>query len=180
VILPVVVVSLEGTSPRIERDIQAANEIWGREIEVWIELAARLVIDAPDLRILSQEDCTGAGHVVSDEEDQLFSFGRGLGADVVSYYIEGSSFGDNVLGCAAHPPDRRGFWLVHDSSFDFVWAHEVTHVVGLNPHVQDTDNLMFRSASGITNPPPDLDDDQRRRILDDPALFSVESIALNL
>jgi hypothetical protein len=180
VILPIVIVRLDGTNPSVERDLRAANEIWGREIEVWLELVDQLTVSAPDLNTLSQEDCLRSGHVVSDEEDRLFSFGRGLGADVVGYYIDSSSFGDNVLGCAAHPSDRRGFWVVADTSVDFVLAHEATHVVGLNPHVVDTDNLMFRAASSITNLPPDLNDEQRRRIVDDPALLSIESIALNL
>ena len=179
-ILPIVVVTLDGTNPSIDRDLSAVNEIWGREIEIWVELVARLVVNAPGLNTLSQEDCLRVGHVVSDEEDQLFSLGRNLGADVVGYYIARSSFGDGVLGCAAHPANRRGFWVAASTSFDFVFAHEATHVVGLNPHVPDTDNLMFPFANEITNLPPDLQDDQRDRILRDPALLSVESIVLNL
>ena len=178
--LPVVIVTLQGTSPDIDRDVDAANTIWGNECEVWIDVVSRIVADRPDLLILSQEDCSGAGHVVSDEEDELYSIGRGLGADVVGYYIERSSFGDNVLGCAAHPPDRRGFWVVHDTSFDFVWAHEATHVVGNNGHIIDTDNLMHPFANEVTNLPPNLREEQCQRIIDDPALLSIESIVLNL
>jgi hypothetical protein len=181
VIVPVVVVTLSGTNPDVQRDLDAANEIYGREAGVFFEIAARLEVDAPDLNTLSQEDCNGVGHVVSDEEDRLFSLGRNLGADLVAYYIGASSFGASILGCAAHPVGRRGFWVVANSSFDFVFAHEATHVIGDNNHeLDDTTNLMFPAANRITDLPPDLNLAQVRRILDDPALLSVESIVLNL
>jgi hypothetical protein len=181
VIIPVVVVTLSGTNPQVERDLDAANEIYGRELGVFFEIAARIEVNAPDLNTLSQEDCNGVGHVVSDEEDQLFSLGRNLGADLVAYYIAGSSFGSSVLGCAAHPVDRRGFWVLASSTLDFIFAHEAGHVIGNNNHVtDDTTNLMFPFANAITDLPPDLNLDQVRRILDDPALLSVESIVLNL
>jgi hypothetical protein len=43
-------------------------------------------------------------------------------------------------------------------------AHELTHVIGRNPHPQndpqvpdnDQDNLMWPTPGAITNPPPDL------------------------
>jgi hypothetical protein len=179
-ILPVVVVTLVGTSPDVARDVQTANAVWGAECEVWIDVVGRVTASRPDLLVLSQEDCLATDHVVSDDEDQLYSIGRGLGADVVAYYIDRSSFGDNVLGCAAHPPERRGFWTVDTTSFDFVWAHEVTHVVGRNPHVVDTNNLMYPFADEVTNLPPDLNGDQCQRIIDDRAMLSIESIVLNL
>ena len=178
-ILPVVVVTIEGATPEIERDIERANEIWSRECGVWIDMVASIEVDRPHLLILSQQDCTGVNHVVSAEEDELFSLGRAFGADLVSYYIDGDIAG--FLGCAAHPPDRRGFWVAAETTYDFVWAHEVTHVVGRNPHVfDDTDNLMWRFADEVTNLPPDLNEAQCGRILDDPALLSVPSIVLNL
>ncbi|HEU4456566.1 MAG TPA: hypothetical protein VFR81_26095 [Longimicrobium sp.] len=179
-ILPVVIVVLDGTSPDIDRDVGTANVVWGNDCGVFVEIAETLVVDRPDLLVLSQADCNFPPHAVSAEEDELFSLGRGLGADVVAYYIGGSSFGDNVLGCAAHPPDRRGFWVVHDTTFGLVWAHEVTHVVGENPHVNNTSNLMHPFADEVTNLPPDLNEEQCRRIIDDPALLSIESIVLNL
>jgi hypothetical protein len=115
--------------------------------------------------------------VVSTEEDELFDLGRGLGTDLVGYYIRSDTAG--FRGCAAHPPGRRGFW-VGDSATDWTWIHETTHVVGNNLHVTDTDNLMFRSTSAITNLPPDLTEAQCTRILNDPALLCISSIVLNL
>ena len=179
-ILPVVIVVIDGSNPNIGSDVAMANIIWGNDCGVFVDVVQTLVVTAPDLLHLSQEDCLGVGHVVSNEEDELYSVGRGLGTDVVAYYIQGSSFGDNVLGCAAHPADRRGFWVV-PSEFDFVWAHEAVHVVGDNPHnIEDTDNLMWPFASEVTNLPPDLDEQQCRRILEDPALLSIGSIVLSL
>jgi hypothetical protein len=179
VILPVVIVVIEGSDPDIDRDIQVANEIWSTECEVFVDVLATLLVDRPNLLVLSQEDCSGVNHVVSDEEDELYSLGRGFGADVVGYYISGTVAG--VLGCAAHPPDRRGFWAAGGSDFDFVWIHEAIHVVGNNPHVtDDTDNLIFPFADLVTNLPPDLNQDQCARILNDPALLSIPSIVLNL
>lgn len=178
VILPVVVVTIEGASPDIQRDIDVANAIWSTECGVFVDLVASIVVDRPDLLVLSQEDCSGINHVVSEEEDELYSLGRGLGTDVVAYYISGDTAG--FLGCAAHPPGRRGFWVAAGTDFDFVWAHEATHVVGRNFHVDDTDNLMYPFANVVTNLPPDLNESQCRKILDDPALLSIPSIVLNL
>lgn len=176
-LIPIVVVRLAGADSDVARDVAAANEIWSTHCGVWFELDANVVVDRPELLILDQTDCLAEGHVVSQEEDELYDLGRGRGTDLVAYYIDGATSG--ALGCAAHPPDRRGFWLVA-STFDFVFAHEAGHVAGDNPHVSDTDNLMFPFANSITNLPPNLDADQCDRILRDPALLSVENIVLNL
>lgn len=179
--LPIVIVEIEGSAPDVDRDIDAANVVWGGECEVFVDVLERLTIDRADLLTLTQEDCKASGHVVSDEEDELYSLGRGRGADVVGYYIRRSATSSGILGCAAHPPGRRGFWVQGSSNSDqFVLAHEAVHVVGDNPHIiGNTDNLMTRFSPG-TNPPPDLNADQCQRIVNDPAMLSIESIALNL
>ena len=177
-ILPLVLVTLDGANPDIERDLDVASTVWEGECEVFVDVIDRLVVDRDNLLLLDQDDCLGVGHSVSDEEDELFDLGRGLGTDVVGYYIIGDT-GGALRGCAAHPPGRRGFW-VGDSATDFTFAHEMTHVVGNNIHVGDSDNLMFAPTTGITNPPPDLSEEQCVRILEDPALLSIPSIVLNL
>jgi hypothetical protein len=176
-ILPIVLVTIQGAAPNIDRDVDNANTVWGNECGVFFDVIARLVVNRPNLLVLDQNDCLLAGHVVSAEEDELFDLGRGLGTDVVGYYINGDVAG--FAGCAAHPPGRRGFW-VGGAASPWTFGHEATHVVGQNVHVGDSDNLMFTPTAGITNPPPDLTDDQQRRILADPALLSVESIVLSL
>lgn len=176
-ILQVVTVTIQGAQPDRQRDLDRANEVWSVECGVWVEFVEDIVVDRPDLLVLSQSDCLVSGHVVSTEEDELFDLGRGLGTDVVGYYVRSDTAG--FRGCAAHPPDRRGFW-VGESATDWTWIHETTHVVGNNLHVTDTDNLMFRSTSAITNLPPDLTEAQCTRILNDPALLCISSIVLNL
>ncbi len=146
-------------------------------MEIWVDVISNSVVDRRELLVLAQTDCLASGHVVSDEEEQLFALGRGLGTELVGYYIRGDAAG--FRGCAAHPPGRRGFW-VGDSATEWTFIHEATHVVGDNPHVADTDNLMFGNTGLITNPPPDLNEEQRARILNDPALLCISSIVLNL
>lgn len=176
-ILPVVIVVIQGAQPNISRDLENANTIWSGECEIWVDVVSTIVVDRVDLLILTQSDCMGTGHVVSDEEDELFDLGRGLGTDIVGYYINGDVAG--FRGCAAHPPDRRGFW-VGDNATQWTFAHELTHVVGDNSHSGDSDDLMFTPTSGITNPPPDLTADQCSRIRDDAALLCISSIVLSL
>lgn len=176
-ILPVAIVTIQGAQPNLQRDVNNADGIWSAECEVFVDVVFTAVIDRPDLLVLTQTDCLAAGHVVSGEEDQLFDLGRGVGADVVGYYIQSDVAG--FRGCAAHPAGRRGFWVA-DIATQWTLAHEMTHVVGDNRHVADSNNLMFTPTSGITNPPPDLTSDQRARILNDPALLCIPSVVLNL
>lgn len=181
-ILPIVVVDIQGSGADVDRDIAAANVVLGGECEVFVQVVGRLSVNRPDLLTLTQEDCLAAGHVVSDEEDELYTLGRGRGADVVCYYVQGSAAGSGILGCAAHPPGRRGFWVKGGTGDQhrFVLAHEAVHVVGDNRHVLgNTDNLMTPFSPG-TNPPPDLNAGQCARIADDPAMLSIESVVLHL
>jgi hypothetical protein len=163
----VAVVTIQGANANLQRDLDAGNLTYLNECGVWVDVVASVTLDRPDLLVLDQTDCLANGHVVSEEEDELFDLGRDLGADIVGYYIQGDTAG--FRGCAAHPPGRRGFW-VGDTATQWTFVHELTHVVGDNRHVTDTDNLMFRNTGSITNPPPDLTEEQCRRITDDPAM----------
>jgi hypothetical protein len=163
----VAVVTIQGANANLERDLGAGNSVYLTECGVWVDMVASITVDRPDLLVLDQTDCLLAGHEVSEEEEELFDLGRDLGADIVGYYIQGDSAG--FRGCAAHPPGRRGFW-VGDSATQWTFVHELTHVVGDNRHVTDTDNLMFRNTGMITNPPPDLSDEQCERIVGDDAM----------
>lgn len=163
----VAVVTIDGASADLERDLDAANQVYLTECGVWIDLVGTITVDRPDLLILDQTDCLANGHVVSGDEDELFDLGRDLGADIVGYYIQGDTAG--FRGCAAHPPGRRGFW-VGDTATQWTFVHELTHVVGDNSHQTDRDNLMFRNTGRITNAPPDLSDGQCRRVSGDDAM----------
>ena len=176
-ILPTTVVTIQGANADLPSHLESANVVWGAECDVWVEVAGEFVVDRPHLLTLDQDDCSSVGHVVSAEEDELFDLGRGTGADVTVYYIASDVAG--FRGCAAHPPDRRGCW-VGDTATQWTFIHELTHVVGNNPHVSDTDNLMISNTGTITNPPPDLTQEQVQRIIADPALLDISSVVLNL
>jgi hypothetical protein len=163
----VAVVTIQGANPDPARDLDSGNRVYLAECGVSIDVVASITVDRPDLLILDQTDCLADGHEVSEEEDELFNLGRDQGADIVCYYIQGDTAG--FRGCAAHPPGRRGFW-VGDTATEWTFVHELTHVVGNNPHVTDTDNLMFRNTGAITNPPPELTGGQCDRIRGDEAM----------
>jgi hypothetical protein len=163
----VAVVTIQGANADLARNLDSGNLVYLTECGVWIDVVASITVDRPDLLVLDQTDCLTDGHSVSEEEDELFDLGRDLGADVVGYYIQGDTAG--FRGCAAHPPGRRGFW-VGDTATQWTFVHELTHVVGDNPHDTDMDNLMFRNTGRITNQPPDLDGEQCDRITSDPAM----------
>lgn len=163
----VALVTIQGANPNLQRDLDNANTVYQNECDAWIYCAGSIIVNQPALQTLSQDDCTMNGHSVSQEEDDLFALGRNMGADIVCYYIIGDTAG--FAGCAAHPSGQRGFWVGNGAS-PWTFAHEFTHVVGRNTHVGDSNNLMSTPTANITNPPPDLTDAQRDRILDDPAI----------
>jgi hypothetical protein len=160
----VAVVTIDGAMRRLQRDLDTANSIYDSECDAWVYCAGAVTVNRPDLLVLAQDDCLLEGHEVSDEEDALFDLGRDLGAEIVGYYISADTGG--FRGCAAHPPGRRGFW-VGDTATQWTWTHELTHVVGGNRHVSNTDNLMFRNTGMLTGTPPDLTGDQCERVRDD-------------
>ena len=165
----VALVTIQGATPNLQRDLDNSNTVYQNECGAWVYAQASITVNRPNLLVLDQDDCAGAGHSVSDEEDELFDLGRALGADIVGYYINSSNGG--FAGCAAHPPGRRGFW-VGASASPWTFGHELTHVVGDNNHVGNSNNLMFTPTANITNPPPDLTNGQCNRINGDPDMES--------
>lgn len=168
-----------GQNGNLQRDLDNANLIYQNECNAWVYPVGSRVINTNVLGgnvLLDQNDCSASGHSVSAEEDALFDLGRDMGADIVCYYINGDVAG--FAGCAAHPPGRRGYWVGAGSQWTF--AHELTHVVGDNPHPWDdsqvpdgdSNNLMWTPTGTITNPPPDLRNVQCNRINDDPDVES--------
>jgi hypothetical protein len=157
-------------SPQPQRDLDNANTIYQRECDAWVYCQDTDTIDRPDLTVFDQADCGGVvgGHVVSDDEDELFDLGRGLGANIVCYYVfSATAFG----GCAAHPPGRRGFWVGSGQNSPasplVAFAHELTHVVGDNGHVSTpADNLMTKAEDKPVS--STLTPAQQTRILADP------------
>ena len=161
----IALVTIQGANPNLQRDLDNANEVYQNECDSWVYCVGSIIVNRPHLLWLDQNDCWSSGHSVSDEEDELFDLGRGMGAPLVGYYILGDGA---YAGCAAHPSGRRGFWVGSMAS-PWTFAHELGHVVGDNGHVNDTDNLMYGSGTrNITNPPPDLTNSQCGRINSDP------------
>jgi hypothetical protein len=175
----VALVTIQGATPNLQQDLDSANDLYQQECDAWIYCVDSITVNQPALLFITQTDCDGDGHVVSAEEAALFNLGRNLGANIVGYYINASSGG--FLGCAAHPPGRRGFWvgsLVGTANAEWVLAHELTHVVGNNRHVPNNDvpmgnreNLMWPN-NGWTFVPPDLVGNQCQRITNDPDMES--------
>jgi hypothetical protein len=161
-------VTIQGATPSLQTDLDNANLVYQNECGSWIYCTGHVTVNRPLLLNLDQDDCLSSGHSVSDEEDELYDLGRDLGANIVGYFINGSS-GNTWRGCAAHPPGRRGFWVGSTATL-WTFVHELTHVVGDNGHVSDTDNLMIRNTGTITNPPPDLTTGQCNDINGDPAM----------
>lgn len=168
-------VTIQGATPNLQRDLDNANTVYRNECGSWVYCVGSQTVDRWWLLWLDQEDCLASGHDVSPEEDELFDLGRDMGADIVGYYILGDG---SWAGCAAHPPDRRGFWVGSGAS-PWTMVHEMTHVVGDNHHAESDpevsppylNNLMTEDGtSNITNLPPDLSAGQCLRIRSDPSM----------
>lgn len=160
----VAVVTVQGATPSIQLDLDSANLVYQSECNHWVYCQNSITVNQPNLLILDQDNCVdGPFVIVSAEVRQLFDLGRGLGADIVGYYIIGSTGG--FTGCAQQPAGRRGFWVGNTTS-PFAFAHELTHVLLGGGHESNSNNLMFANT-GFTNPPPDLTNDQCRQIGND-------------
>ena len=167
--IPIALVTIEGAAPTLQRDLDNTNIVLLGETDVWLYPVASITVDRPNLLILNQDSCPlGEQSDPTDEEDELFDLGRNLGADLVAYYIQD---GPNAVGCSAFPAGRRGFWVDNGAS-QWTFAHELVHVLGLNPHVGNSDNLMSTPTSSITNPPPDLTNAQANNVESDPSVES--------
>jgi hypothetical protein len=166
----IALVTIQGATPSLQADLDNANLVYENEANVWLYCTGHTTENEPHLLSLDQDDCRASGHSVSDEEDELYDLGRDLGSSIVGYFINNVA-GTSWRGCAAHPPGRRGFW-VGSTATAWTFVHELTHVVGDNGHHSSTDNLMYSSTDSITNPPPDLDNDQSNDINDDVAVES--------
>ena len=162
-------VTIQGASPTLQRDLDNTNIVLQGECDIWLYPVDSITVNRPGLLILDQDSCPlGVQSDPTEEEDELFDLGRDIGADLVAYYIQD---GPGAVGCSAYPAGRRGFW-VDDGASPWTFAHELVHVMGLNPHVSNSDNLMSTPTASITNPPPDLTDGQCNNVVADPAVES--------
>lgn len=165
----IALVTIQGAAPTLQRDLDNANLVLQNEADIWLYPVASITVNLPNLLVLNQNSCPlGVQANPTAEEDQLFDLGRNLGAELVAYYIQN---GPNAVGCSAYPAGRRGFWVDNGAS-QWTFAHELVHVMGLNPHVANSDNLMSTPTANITNPPPDLTAGQAANVAGDAAVES--------
>jgi len=169
--------SSDGVAATLQQDLDLANDLFLDRCDVWIYPVTSIVRRTDLLGsnvLLDQFDCWIGPfgtplHIATDEEKALFELGRGRGANIVAYYIAGSTSGDG--GCAAHPLGRRGFWLKEGGSEGYAFAHEISHVLGNHGHIDGADNLMSEGPR-FTNLPPNLSEDECQRIRSDPDVES--------
>ena len=152
----------------VQRDLDRATDTFEQSCGVRVFCTASIVVNTGILGsngMLDQSDCKGrgflgiGGHDVSAEEDQLFDLGRGLGADIVCYFLPSGSTNPSLGGCAAHPKDRQGFWVQFGTS-RWMFSHELGHLLGGLDHKSSNRNLMFRTPGSITATPPELTERQ--------------------
>ncbi|MFQ5525444.1 MAG: hypothetical protein ACE5GX_04215 [Thermoanaerobaculia bacterium] len=164
----IALVTIQGASPQLQRDLDNTNTVLQGECGAWLYPVDSITVKRPNLQVLNQNTCPlGVQADPTDEEDELFDLGRGFGTDLVGYYIQSGP----GAGCSAYPAGRRGFW-VDDGGSPWTFCHELVHVVGLNAHVTNSDNLMSTPTASITNPPPDMTNGQCFRFISDPTVES--------
>ena len=165
----IALVTIQGAAPTLQRDLDNTNIVLQNECDVWLYPVESITVDRPDLLVLNQNSCPlGVQSNPTDEEDELFDLGRQFDTDLVAYYIQN---GPSAVGCSAYPAGRRGFW-VDDGASPWTFPHELVHVMGLNPHVSSSNNLMSTPTASITNPPPDLTATQSSNVANDAAIES--------
>jgi Matrixin len=123
-----------------------------------VDVGSNENLNLPELNDLDIGECRRG--VTTAEQGQLFANRNNVGNnDIVVYFVRSTIPPTN--GCAAHPAERPGA-VVAQGATQWTLAHEVGHVLGLN-HVDDNNRLMTRNGTGnITNPPPDLVNDEVR------------------
>jgi hypothetical protein len=143
----------------IDRMMAGARAVFAA-IEVDVEEASRVALDAPLLRVLNVGDsCDGSG--VSGEQRQLFDQRGELGPDdVVIYFVRETA--PPLAGCSQHPRGRPGV-VVTSQGTKWTLAHEIGHLLGLE-HVLDPTRVMHADTSRISHNPPGFDEGQAETI----------------
>jgi len=145
--------------PALGIDTMLANleEVYATA-DLGVEVASRQDLNLQHLIDLDVGACVQG--LVTLEQQELFGHRAPAGVnDLVIYFVRSTVPPYN--GCAAHPDGRPGAAVAHGAS-EWTLAHEIGHVLGL-VHVSDSDRLMTGgSTSNITNPPPDLVEEEVR------------------
>jgi hypothetical protein len=94
------------------------------------------------------------------EQSALFSNRTGAATrDICAYWVGTLNGGGSLLGCAAHPPGVWALALRANRGSQYVLAHELGHVLGINhvrrDCVENAPELM-NPCDSVSSPPPDL------------------------
>lgn len=106
----------------------------------------------------------------TSEHNQLYAHRNNAGVDDVVVYIVSTLTGGagNFVGCATHPDGQPGCAIVQVAA-DWLTAHEVGHVLGLQ-HVDDkvaaNSKFLMWPNIGWTNTPPDLTSTEFQTMID--------------
>jgi hypothetical protein len=138
----------------VEDQVASMNQVFAAA-DIRVELGSVERLNLPEFLDVDIGRCFRGE--VTDEQRRLFTTVRdGVATThICAYWVR--SIGFPTIGCAAHPPNLPSLLMTSFGS-QWVLAHEVGHVLGLN-HEANQDNLMFARDS-ITNPPPDLNSNQ--------------------
>jgi hypothetical protein len=150
----------------IEQMTDAIREVYATA-NIRVDVASRERLDLPLLTDVDIGECRMGS--TTSEQNELFNNRNNVGADdIVAYFVRSTV--DVANGCAAHPVGKPGCVVTRYASL-WTLAHEIGHVLGLD-HVDSTGSCLFDrlmtgcGTLGITNPPPDLIDSEKRRMED--------------
>jgi hypothetical protein len=127
------VVTIQGASPKPERDLTTANRVWA-QFGIEVRVLRRSTVNRPKLLNVNSFGKP------DPEEVELFELGRDTcTAQIIGYYVKSST--PYTWGLRPLVPLRAGFYVT-DEGDQYTFAHELGHVMGLNEHHPDLRNLM--------------------------------------
>ena len=148
-----------GTRERFRQDLARAQEVFGCALVV-IQEGGFMQVNDPTLLNLNKWTTS----TVPPDAMRLLAMGPVCGRPILSaatqptvfaYYVGGLGGGYNGIGRPNFANGAPGL-VVSDAGGDYTFAHEVGHVLGLNPtdHDPDPNNIMYFDSPNITSIPP--------------------------
>lgn len=145
-----------GTLTRFHQDLARAQEIFGC---AGVVIQAAGFMEVVDNTLLDQTGWTPAKQ--SADATRLLEMGPACGRSerfpptVYAYYVRTLGDAYNGIGRPNFANNAPGL-VVSDEGNSNTFAHEVGHVLGLNPvdHDPDSNNIMYFDSPNITSDPP--------------------------
>lgn len=156
-----------GTQARFRQDLARAQEVFSCA-NVILQEGGFLEVNDPTLLNINQWTVSN----VPADALRLLAMGPACGRPILSaatrpvvyaYYVQGLGGGYNGIGRPNFANNAPGL-VVSDAGGDYTFAHEIGHVLGLNPTTHDPDpaNIMYYDSPNITSTPPQIRPDQCR------------------